>query len=122
MIAAILPIVASLGVPSRWQKAVAWALAVLLAAIIAAALVWAFWHWVGKREDQAVQLDRADMTAEAANRVIEADRAADAKQMARDEQAAVNDKELSHEAVRNDGAAVRGVLERMREQQAAGRR
>ena len=122
MIAAILPIVASMGVPSRWQKAAAWALAVLFAAIIAGLLVWAFWHWVGKREGQAVQLDRGDMTAEAANHVIEADRAADANQMARDEQAAQNDKELSHEAVRNDGAAVRGVLERMREQQAAGRR
>lgn len=122
MISAILPIVARIGVPSRWQKAAAWALAVLLAAVIAAAVVWAFWHWVGKREDQAVQLDRADMTAEAANRVIEADRAADANQMARDEQAAQADKELSHEAVRNDGAAVRSVLERMREQQAAGRR
>lgn len=122
MIAAIIPIVASLGVPSRWQKAAAWVLSALVAALIVALIVWAFWQWVGTREEQAVQLDRADMTAEAANRVIEADRAADAKQMARDEQAAVNDKELSHEAVRNDGAAVRGVLERMREQQAAGRR
>lgn len=122
MIALLIPLVANLGIPARLQRAAAAVLAALITIVIAALIAWAFWHWVGRREDRAVQLDRADMTAEAANRVIEADRAADANQMARDEQAVQADKELSHEAVRNDGAAVRGVLERMREQQAAGRR
>jgi len=72
--------------------------------------------------ETAVTLDRADISAEVSNRVMAADQAATVNAIARDEAAADNDKELTHEASRSDGNAVVSVLERMRQQQAAGRR
>lgn len=72
--------------------------------------------------EDAITLDRADISAEVSNKVIAADRAATANAIERDAIADINDKELSHEADRADGNAVESVLERMRRQQAAGRR
>lgn len=81
---------------------------------------------VREREDQAVQLDRAEWSAEVMNRVVEAERAASANEAARIERDAINNKELSDEAAKGGaepvGGAVAGVLNRMREQQEAGRR
>lgn len=126
MIAALLPLIARVGVPERFQRALAWMVAIIIAAAIVALLIWAFWRWVGHREDAAVKADRVDVTIEAAQRVINATETADQNQMARDEAAATADKELSHEAAKGDDSAVgvgtRSVLERMRQQQAQGRR
>ena len=126
MISFLIPYIARIGVPQRLQRAAAWLVAIIIMLVIASLCVWAFWRWVGHREQRAVQADRVDVTMEAANRVIAATEAADVNQAARDEVDATNDKELSHEATKGDGSAVgvgtRSVLERMREQQAAGRR
>lgn len=81
---------------------------------------------VREREDQAVQLDRAEWSAEVMNRVVEAERAASANEAARIERDALNNKELVDEAAKGDGRSVGpgvvATLERMRKQQAAGRR
>ena len=126
MIAFLIPYIARIGVPQRLQRAAAWVAALIIAAAIAALCVWAFWRWVGHREQRAVQADRVDVTMEAANRVIAATEAADVNQAARNEVDVTNDKELTHEASKGDATAVgpgtAAVLARMREQQAAGRR
>lgn len=79
-----------------------------------------------KREvTQAVALDRADAVAEAANRVLDAERAATANQAARDEVQRNQMQELKEIAREADngsgvGPATFGVLERLRSQQARG--
>ena len=127
MIPFLIPYIARIGVPQRLQRAAAWAVALIIAAAIAALCVWAFWRWVGHREQKAVQADRVDVTMEAANRVIAATEAADVNQAARDERAQENSKELQREVDTKGtddvaGPAVSGVLDRVRQQQAAGRR
>ncbi|WP_426261583.1 hypothetical protein [Sphingomonas sp. DC1100-1] len=127
MIPFLLPYIARIGVPQRLQRAAAWLIALIIAAAIAALCVWAFWRWVGHREQRAVQADRVDVTMEAANRVIAATEAADVNQVARDERAQDNAKELQREVDTKGsddvaGPAVSGVLDRVRQQQAAGRR
>ena len=127
MIPLLIPYIARIGVPQRLQRAAAWVVALIIAAAIAALCVWAFWRWVGHREQQAVQADRVDVTMEAANRVIAATEAADVNQAARDERAQDNAKELQREVDTKGtddvaGPAVSGVLDRVRQQQAAGRR
>lgn len=92
----------------------------VLALMVAVALMYRS-HQRSVAED-AITLDRADISAEVSNRVIAADQAATANAIARDEIDDINDKELTHEADRADGNAVESVLERMRRQQAAGRR
>lgn len=98
----------------------------IIAAAIAGLCVWAFLRWVGHREQRAVQADRVDVTMEAANRVIAATEAADVNQAARDDVNQNNAKEIDREAAKGDDSAVGvgtlSVLERMRQQQAAGRR
>lgn len=127
MIPFLLPYIARIGVPQRLQRFAAWGAALIIAAVIAALCVWAFWRWVGHREQRAVQADRVDVTMEAANRVIAATEAADVNQAARDERAQDNSKELQREVDTKGtddvaGPAVSGVLDRVRQQQAAGRR
>lgn len=82
--------------------------------------------WVEDGKEQAVHIDRLDAVTEATNRVLAADREASANQMERDQIAADNDKELVREVSKGDGRDVgpgtAAVLERMRRQQAAGRR
>lgn len=127
MISLLIPYIARIGVPQRLQRAVAWVAALIIMAAIVALCVWAFWRWVGHREQRAVQADRVDVTMEAANRVIAASEAADVNQAARDERAQDNAKELQSEVDTKGtddvaGPAVSGVLDRVRQQQAAGHR
>nr|WP_314471029.1 hypothetical protein [uncultured Sphingomonas sp.] len=76
---------------------------------------------------QAVALDQAEAAAEGYNRGMIAERAATANQMARDDAFANQQEELIDAARNADtgdgvGPATASVLERMRQQQAAGRR
>jgi hypothetical protein len=123
----ILTLLARTGIPARFTKFLAW----LLFALIVVGLCWAalaaFRGWVADGKEEAVAIDRSDITIEAANRVINATSAATANQMARDDAFDNSQEELQHEAdTKSDassvGPGVQSVLDRMREQQAAGRR
>ena len=123
----LLTALARTGIPGRFTKVVAW----LLFAAIVVGLCWTatvvFRSWVVRGKEQAVALDRSDVTIEAANLVINASRAATANQMERDDAFANDQEELRHEAdTKSDasgvGPGVTSVLDRMRQQQAAGRR
>lgn len=81
---------------------------------------------VQREVEQGVALDRSDAVAEATNRVLEADRTANANQMERDatfRNQQLELKEAAREADTGDGVgnSTRAVLERLRAQQAAGR-
>lgn len=123
----ILSFLARSGIPARFTKAVAW----LLFALIVVGLLWlavaAFRGWVADGKEQAVAVDRADVTLEAANLVINATSAATSNQIARDDAFAEDQKELQNVVDTKGtadpvGPAVSGVLQRVRQQQAAGRR
>lgn len=120
----LIDLILKTGIPSRFAKAAAW-VAVAIAFAIAIALIWLAAHaWLDKQRTDAVTLDRADITAEVANRVIEADRSANANatQAAAIEQQ--NEKELD-DAIAQPNANTShttSVLERMRAQQRAGQR
>jgi hypothetical protein len=123
----ILTLLQRTGIPARFTKALAW----LLFALIVVGLYWAalaaFRGWVVDGKEEAVAIDRSDIVAEASNRVINATSAATANQMARDDAFDNSQEELQHEAdTKSDassvGPGVQSVLDRMREQQAAGRR
>lgn len=124
----LLLLVARLGVPTRLQRLVAWA---LLLAIVAAAAVAAVAWWrqtIRQERAEAVQADRDAFAAEWANQQAQASAIADqslANTQAADRQ---NEKELQRDidaAAPSNGAVgpVTGsVLERVRQQQSAGRR
>lgn len=123
----ILTLLGRSGIPARFTKALAW----LLFALVVLALCWAvlahFRAWIADGKEQAVAVDRSDVTIEAANLVINATSAATANQMARDDAFAEDQKELQNVVDTKGtadpvGPATAGVLARMREQQAAGRR
>ncbi|MES3042653.1 hypothetical protein [Sphingomonas faeni] len=123
----LITLLARSGIPARFTKALAW----LLFALIVVGLCWAavavFRGWVADGKEEAVRVDRSDVTIEAANLVINATSAATANQMARDDAFQNAQEELQHEAdTKSDassvGPGVQSVLDRMREQQAAGRR
>ena len=123
----LLTLIAKTGIPARFAKLAAWALAVLVAvALCCLAVVW-LENRVQAGKDDAVALDRADITVEASNRVIAATSAATANQMASDDAFAEDQKELRHEAdtksnTNSVGPGVQSVLDGMRKQQEAGRR
>lgn len=127
MIAWLIPLVARAGVPQRLARFAAW----IVAALVVIALCWAavamFRAWIADGKEEAVGLDRSDVTIEAANRVINATSAATANQMARDDAFQNAQKELRDEAASNAtadpvGPATAGVFAKLRQQQAAGRR
>lgn len=127
----LLPILIRRGISDTIAKPLAWLANVLIVMALLAAVLFGLWkvmqvHDAGIATDAVQERDR-DITAEAAARVTNAMEAADANQMARDERAVTADKELQREVDTkgtNDvaGPAVSGVLDRVREQQAAGRR
>lgn len=118
MIAFLLPVLAHIGVADRFRKAAAWAVIGALLVLCGVAVYAAFDQHVEHR----VASEQVAIDAAVTNRTLEAERSASANEMTRLERDAQNDKELSYEALRNDGTAVDSVLNRMREQQAAGRR
>lgn len=80
-----------------------------------------------RQAEQAVELDRSEAAAGGYERGLIAERAATANQMERDEAFRANQEELIDAAREADngagvGPATASVLERMRQQQAAGRR
>lgn len=116
----LLTLVLKAGVPSRFAKAASYLVAVAAFAAIAGLAVAGFHHWVSGQQQKAVELDRADISAAVANRVIEADRSANVNATVAAEIEHQNEKELDNAASGND--PVRSVLERMRAQQRAGAR
>ena len=127
MIAWLIPLVARAGVPQRLARVAAW----IVAALVVIALCWAamaaFRAWIADGKEEAVALDRSDVTIEAANLVINATSAATANQMARDDAFQNAQEELRDEAATKSdtsgvGPGTVAVLERLRKQQAAGRR
>lgn len=123
----LIGIIARTGLAQRFQKAAAWIVAALFFALVVGLLIFGFRSWLHGREQQAVEIDRKDVTIEAANRVINATQEADANQMQRDDAFANQQTELRDEAhdkgtVAPVGPGVTSVLERMRSQQQAGHR
>ncbi len=123
----LIGIIARTGLAQRFQKAAAWIVAALFFALVAGLLIFGFRSWLHGREQQAVEVDRKDVTIEAANRVINATTAADANKAQRDDAFANQQTELRDEAhdkgtAADVGPGTRSVLERMRSQQQAGHR
>lgn len=111
----------------KGSKAAQWTLIAIGAALLCWAAVAAFRGWVVDGKEEAVSLSQKDVTIEAANLVINASSAATANQMERDDAFAEDQKELQNvvDTKGTDdrpGPATVGVLQRVREQQAAGRR
>jgi hypothetical protein len=120
----LLTLIQKTGIPSRFAKVAAW-IVIAIAFAIGIFLIWLAAHtWLQNQRDDAVALDRADISAEVANRVIEADRSANAnatQAAAVDQQ---NEKELD-DAIAQPSANTShtaSVLERMRQQQKQGKR
>lgn len=124
----LIPLVARMGVPERLQRIVAWALVLaVIVALLIAGIAW--WRSTIRQERAAaVQADRdaanLDALRQSANASVIADKGLQDTQT-RDRQ---NEKDLQREidaAAPSNGAVgpVTGsVLERLRQQQAAGRR
>lgn len=101
-----------------------WLWIALAFVLVCLAMVIAIDRSVDKRASDAVAADRSAVSVEVLARQVAAEREATANQMMRDD-AARDDQEELNNVVRekgNDGTAVQSVLERMRAQQAAGRR
>ena len=122
----LIALVARTGIPERARKAVAWLAAVAFFAIVAALLVLAFQSWIHGREQTAVSIDRADVSTQAAERVLAADRAATANEQQQQAVIANNAEEVHAAAKQGDdsiaGPGTSSVLDRVRQQQRAGRR
>jgi len=126
----LIPLLLRAGIPSRFGKAAAWLVTGLLVLVLIVGGVLVL-RSIARSHDAAVANEAAsdisrDLTIEAAARVINAGEAATVNQMARDDVAANNTKEIDREVAKGDASAVgpgvSGVLTRMRDQQAAGRR
>lgn len=126
----LIPLILRTGIPARFAKAASWIVTAILALAIITTCVLVL-RSVGRAHDEAVATEAKDalgrdLSLDAYNRVMSAGETATVNQMARDDLAADNQKELRDEAAKGDAAAVGpgvgSVLERMRDQQAAGRR
>lgn len=124
----LIPLVARMGVPARLQRIVAWVLVLAVIALAAIALATWWRSTVRQERAEAVQADRDAANLDALEQVKNASAIADqslANTQAQDRQ---NEKELQRDidaAAPSNGAVgpVTGsVLERLRQQQAAGRR
>jgi len=123
----LLTLIARAGVPQRFAKAAAWIVLVLVVIVLCWAVVANFRGWVADGKEEAIAVNQKDVTIEAANLVINATAAADANQMVRDDAFQNDQEELQHEVATKGtpdpvGPATASVLDRMRKQQAAGRR
>ena len=114
------------GVPQRFQRAVAWAIVLIASlAIVAAGVAFATW-WLNKQRTEAVQGDRALSSAEANTIAARAEAIASANMVEQVRNDTINDEELHHEVRKGDERAVgpgtAAVLDKLRQQQAEGRR
>lgn len=128
MITFLLPFVARAGVPARLQRLVAWmAVAGLAVLLIIAGVLW--WRSMLQQErKEAIKRDRDAANAEVLQQVQNASNVANVRLENTQAQDRQNEKELQREidaAAPSNGAVgpVTGsVLERVRQQQSAGRR
>lgn len=123
----MIALLARLGVAERYRGVLAIMIGLVLLVAATALLSRCAASWVAGERDEAVQVDRADAVSEATTRVLAADRGATANQVERDTAFQNLQEELEDVAREADngagvGPATSSVLERMREQQAAGRR
>lgn len=114
----ILNLLARAGIPARFSKFLAW----LLFALIVVGLCWAalaaFRGWVHAGKDEAVRVDRGDVTAGAYNLVIAADRAASANAIERDEMfdnSQDQAKDATDEAARNRTSPLDALYNELRQ-------
>jgi hypothetical protein len=120
-------ILISRGVSRRLAPVLAWTAAAVVAIAVVLAVRSAFAGWLDDERTEAVTSHDKDVTIEAANRVIVAERAATANQTA-NASVFANAQEELHDEARDKGTTapvgpgVQSVLDRMRAQQAAGRR
>lgn len=127
MIGLIVPLILRAGVPQRFARIAAWIVAGVVVLVLCGAAVAMFREWIANGKEEAVALDRSDIMIEASNRVIAATSAATGNQMERDNAFANDQQELRYESdtksnTNSVGPGVQSVLDRMREQQKAGRR
>lgn len=124
----LLPLVARMGIPARLQRIVAWVLVLALVALAAIALAGWWRSTVRQERAEAVQADRDAANLDALRQATNASDVADMGLQNTQAQDRQNEKELQREidaAAPSNGAVgpVTGsVLERLRQQQAAGRR
>ncbi len=122
----LVQMVARTGIPARFQRIAAGIAMLLFFVLVIGLLVVAVRNHIQTGKDEAVALDRSDISAAVSNRIIEADRAASANEIERDETDTQNEKEIDRAVEKADnstaGAGVAAVMQRVREQQAAGRR
>lgn len=127
MIAFLLPIVARAGIPARLQRLAAWLVVIVAVVALVFTVRAIIRNWLSDYRETAIEQHDKDVTIEAAGRVIAADREATANQVARDEVFEQDQEEL-RVIVREKGTdehvggATGAVLDRLRQQQAEGRR
>lgn len=122
----LISIIAHTGLPQRFQRVAAWIAAAAFFALVAGLLVLAFRSWVSNQRTEAVQGDRALSAAEANTIAARAEAVASANMVEQVRTDTINDEELHHEVRKGDDRAVgpgtAAVLDRLRQQQATGRR
>lgn len=116
----LITLVIKTGIPFRFAKIAAWAIIALAAILACIGVAYGIASLAQRHDDKVEQHVVKDMTLDAANRVIEADRAANAKIAEQVKQDQQNEKELQDEVGKPD--PVRSVLIRMRSQQKSGHR
>ena len=121
----LLTLVVKSGLTGKAAKVASWGI-VAVSAILLTFAAWVAVKLAWDSHNEAVANDAVtsfgkDLSLDAANRVIEADRAASANATDAMVIEQKNEKELN-DAVRSDSDATSAVLRRMREQQATGRR
>jgi hypothetical protein len=120
-------ILISRGLSSRLAGILAWLIPAVLLIALTLALWFSFGRWVEGQRTGAVEAHDKDVTIEAANRVIMAERAATANQTANASVFANAQEELRDEAHDKGtpapvGPGISAVMLRMRQQQQQGRR
>ncbi len=122
----LLPLLARIGLSERLARALSYIIPAVLVIAFIAGIAWWINDSIADGKSEAVQLNVTEARAEALSRVLEADRATMANQMASDAAIATERMEAQREAdkVSTDEPVGRGVaatLERVRQQQDAAR-
>lgn len=116
----LIGLVVKSGITGKAAKVAAWAIIALASILACLAVGYGIASLAKSHGDKVEQSVVKDMSLDAANRVIEADRATNAKIAEQIKQDQQNEKELQDEVAKPD--PVRRTLERMRDQQKSNRR